>query len=136
MCLATYREGGGLMYSNILNVKFSEIREKFKKFDSLDVGKRIITLTNMKELDTVSDDSDVIVYYNVMGDTTPVMLIERIKMSSIKEKQLRKDIETFNKESGEYIANIIRVKKESKQAEDYLDILVVRERVYENLKNN
>ena len=123
------------MYSNILNVKFSEIREKFRKFDSVDVGKRIITLTNLEELDTVSDDSDIIVYYNVMGDTTPVMLVERIMVSSIKEKQIGEYVETFNRENGEYVASIKKTKLGSKPTESYLDILVVRKRVYENLQN-
>lgn len=123
------------MYSNILNVKFSEIREKFRKFDSVDVGKRIITLTNLEELDTVSDDSDIIVYYNVMGNTTPVMLVERIMVSSIKEKQIGEYVETFNRENGEYVASIKKTKLGSKPTESYLDILVVRKRVYENLQN-
>lgn len=135
MCQVICKEGGELMYSNILNVKFSEIRKKFVKFDSVDAGKRIITLTNLEGLDTVSNDSDIIVYYNVMENTTPVMLVERVSTVTVQEKQVRAMAELFNQENKEYVASVKRVKK-TKKAGDYLDILVVRRRVYENLQSS
>lgn len=135
MCQVTLRIGGLLMYSKILNVKYSEIRERFVKFDAVDIGKRIITLSNLEYLDTVSNDSDIVVYYNVMGDTTPIMLVERLDASTVQERKVKALVGQFNSENGEYVAALRKVKKD-KGMGSYLDVTVVRRRVYENLQNS
>lgn len=135
MCQVTLRIGGLLMYSKILNVKYSEIRERFVKFDAVDIGKRIITLSNLEYLDTVSNDSDIVVYYNVMGDTTPIMLVERLDASTVQERKVKVLVGQFNSENGEYVATLRKVKKD-KGMGSYLDVTVVRRRVYENLQNS
>lgn len=117
------------MYSNILNVKYSEIRKQFKKFDTVDIEKRVLTLTNLPYLDTVSEDSDVIVYYNVMGNTTPIMLVERIPYTKGLEREARRRLREFSEKNSEYVAKVRLGEKRSK----WFDIIVVRGTVYESL---
>jgi len=117
------------MYSNIINVRFSEVREKFPGFHGLDKAKRIFTLMNVGGLDTFEDNSDVIVFYNVMEDSTPILVIERVENKAGQVKKAKDAVMKFNKAVTGYIAEVQPVKK----TDPYFDIKVVRRSLHDQI---
>ncbi len=117
------------MYSNIINVKFSEVREKFPGFQGIDKVKRIFTLANVEGLDTFADSSDVIVFYNVMEDSTPILVIERVENKAGQARKAKAAAVEFNEAGTGYIAEVQWPKKTA----PYFDIKVVRRPLHEQI---
>ena len=116
------------MYDKILGTKFSEARVKLGCFDSVDKVKRVFTLSNTGDFDTCFPDSDVIVIFNVMGDTTPIIVVERVRYSESALKEAYAALERFNND--DYYAEV----EDYAGLRDFVDIVLIRRRLYDCLQ--
>lgn len=117
------------MYSDILYLSYTQVRKKFPEFESISSIRKVITFKNSNELDTYANDSDIIAYYDVVEDSTPLLLVERQLKSKVKTSKIKRAVKEFNKNNAAvYIAsfNMSNNKK-------YVDITVVKRNIYESL---
>ncbi|MCI9050337.1 MAG: hypothetical protein HFI05_00195 [Lachnospiraceae bacterium] len=116
------------MYKDILCLSYTQVRKKFPEFESINSVRKVVTFKNTYELDTYANDSDIIAYYDVIGDSTPLLLIERQLKSKVRISKIKLIIKRFNKENKEYIASF-HISNNKK----YIDITIVKRNIYESL---
>ena len=115
------------MYDELLSVKFSVVRQKLNCLDSVDKVKRVFTISRVRGFETLSEDSDIILIYNVMGDTTPIILIERVAIYDGCLEMIKKKLEGFV--NTEYYAEI----EDYECKRDFIDVVLIRRSLYESL---
>lgn len=116
------------MYSGLLNVLYSEARDVFKAYIGNDSAKRIITLKNIDSLDTLSNNSDILLYYNVLQNSTPLLLVERMSRKEARKVHAKREVRKMKHSLHNYVANY-KVSDDKK----FVDIIVMKGNVYENL---
>ena len=116
------------MYKDILCLSYTQVMKKFPEFESINSVRKVVTFKNTYELDTYANDSDIIAYYDVIGDSTPLLLIERQLKSKVRISKIKLIIKRFNKENKEYIASF-HISNNKK----YIDITIVKRNIYESL---
>jgi len=116
------------MYDVIMDTTYSKAREKYEQFVDTDSAKRIIAIKNSASISSLSDTSDIIIYYSVIEDSTPLLAVERMDKSEVKMWRVRRVVKKVNRENQHYKAawSISDDKK-------YVDIIVVKRSIYESL---
>lgn len=116
------------MYSTILETPYSKAREKFTRFDGVDSVRHILTVKSAYvSRDAISEDSDIIIYYSMVNDTTPLVVIERMRKEEAKRLMIKKVVKSLKKEIKGYMVNI------STEHNDYVDVVLVKNNIYECL---
>lgn len=116
------------MYKNILDSSYTQVRSKFSQFESINSIRKVITFKNDNSLDTFSKLSDIIVYYDVISDSTPLLLVERIKRTDVNIFLMKIAVKKLNKLLDGYVASI---KKSSDKI--FVDIVVVKSNIYNSI---
>lgn len=116
------------MYSDILGATYSQVSHRFQQFVSTDVFKRVITLRNTDNIDSYSNDSDIVIYYSVIKDASPLLVVERLEKYECKFSAVKRFVKKLNKELIGYIANY-----QISKNKQYIDIILVKDNLYENL---
>ncbi len=122
------------MYEKILTTIFSDFRKVFPEA-GVNYTTKICTLHNCDRAGIVQVESDIIVFYDCLEDSTPLLVIERIDDEALEDlgdidglEALIKDIE---KELDGYVIayNIVENK-------EYVDVTIVKNNVYNVLKDD
>lgn len=116
------------MYKNILSSSYTQIRQKYQKFESINSVRKIITFKNDETLDSYSRLSDVVVYYDVISDSTPLLLVERLQRCDVRMFHLKMVVRKLNKELIGYVASV-----EQSDDNTFVDIVVVKSNIYNSL---
>ena len=116
------------MYSKILKLTYTEAVKAFPQFESVNSIRKVITFKNDSSLSTYSSKSDVIVYYDIVSDSAPLLLIERLKRSDVKLFSLNKAVKKLNKLLSDHVA-VTRVSDDKM----YVDIVVVKNNIYKSV---
>jgi hypothetical protein len=87
----------------------------------------MIAMLNGNTLNTYSNNSDILVYFDIINPDRPLLVVERVDDSEFESVEaLKKFIDDVNNEVEEYVAsyNIVEDK-------NYVDITLVRNNVYD-----
>jgi len=118
-----------MLYEDIVSCSFKELREKFPQFNSCSNGRKSIALKNIQELNTIGENSDILVYYDIVDSTEPLLITERLDETEIgSESDLQSIIDKFNAESVDYVATLSKV-----DGKAYFDVNVVKKNIYESV---
>ena len=63
------------MFDSILNASYEEARQRFSKFLFVDTLQRRISVKGDGISDSLSKDSDIIIYYSLVGDNKPLLIL-------------------------------------------------------------
>ena len=105
------------MYKEILKLYYADAHKKFTDSKSHSSIANVITLNNKEDIDSFSNDSQIIIYYDVISGE-PLTLIERIDADSVNMLEAKGKVEVFNRESVNYVAEI-------SESAEFVDIIVV-----------
>lgn len=116
------------MYNEILKLTYTEAIRAFPQFESVNSMRKVITFKNDSSLDTYSSKSDIIVYYDIVSDSTPLLLIERLQKKGVNSFTLNKAMSKLNKSLHGYVA--VTQVSDDKQ---FVDIVVVKDNIYKSI---
>ena len=120
------------MYKEIVESSYDELRSKYPKFESISREQKIIAMYNSNNLDTYSNNSDIVVYYDCTEPTKPLLIVERVaddeieSLESLNEfiKRAQADVPGYH-----VFYNIVEDK-------EYFDITIVKCNIYDSLGGN
>ena len=105
------------MYEEILSTSYDDAKRRFSdNKDNSNVAK-IITLNNKGQIGAYSNDSEVLVFYDVISGE-PLTLVERLDKVDVILSDLNRKIEDFNSNTEDYVASI-------QESGEYYDVTVV-----------
>lgn len=116
------------MYSDLVNTPYSQARVKFPQYVGADSAKRIISLKNTPDIDSYSSESDLVLFYSVIEDSTPLLIVERLQRKLIRLHKLKKYIKKLQRELEDYNATV-QISADRK----FIDIVLLKKNVYERL---
>lgn len=124
------------MYNEVLSYTYLEAREVYPQFTSMSKERKIVSMKNEGLIDSFTNDSDIIVYYDMIEDSPPLLLIERLclKESGIckgffNRGKLQWKVRKFHKEITDYYISL-----EKSKLGNYLDIIVVKKNIIDNIQ--
>lgn len=119
------------MYRDLLTMSYEEAREREDLQFTVNTTRKIITFTNTPELNCYGESSDVMVYYDVINNGPPLLVVERISKCECKYRRLKREVCKIKKqvESCGYVINV-----SASPTGGYYDIILVNKNVYANLK--
>lgn len=115
------------MYEEIITRTYDELREAYPEAASVFPESKMIAMLNGNTLNTYSNNSDILVYFDIINPDRPLLVVERVDDSEFESVEaLKKFIDNVNNEVEEYVAsyNIVEDK-------NYVDITLVRNNVYD-----
>lgn len=118
------------MYKDVLNLSYSQCREVYPQFVSIDKANKVIAMKNGNDIDSISNESDILVYYDIIVDSKPLMLVERI---SCKDKSVG-EVEQIVEKERVFIPNYhfnITVSEDK----CFVDVVLMDRNVYERLSD-
>lgn len=118
------------MYKGILEMSMSSLLQREDLTYEINRLKGIITFRATSDLDAFSDKSNVIVYYSVLEDSKPLLLVERIPVNVMSIKALKRRVRRCSEDSSMLNYMITIDKSEDK---DYIDVVFIVKNVYTNL---
>lgn len=110
------------MYKDIIGLSFSEMKQKYPDIKMSEEVSKVITITNRDNVDTYSNKSDVLLFYDVITEEL-LTIAERLHKDDYRaEKQEKCSVEeavaAFNEQQSDYQAT-------TGVSGDYVDITVV-----------
>lgn len=115
-------------FKKLLGMPFNSVAEEYEGVIQVDSMRHIINIKGISLNDSLSNNSDVIVFYDIVGDGQPLMVIERIDTKQWKSLALRKrvrEMKEFVKEK--FVVTVVRNKK------GFVDITLIKRSVYDKL---
>ena len=115
------------MYEQILIKRYKEAVDEFGQYGQVDSLRRTITFHDCKEIESLSDNSDVIVWFDgIAANPKPLLLVERIPAEECNIENITEMVIEFNEDSISYAAVV-------KEREDvgFVDVTIVCDSVYE-----
>lgn len=117
-----------MAYKNLITRTFSEALEEYRGISGSNTPRKILTIKGEQDNDTLSNESDIIAYYDLAGDTCPLLVIERIPKRVFRREGLKLKLRKATEElSGKYVVLIDKTKKAS------IDVILVKESIYDEL---
>lgn len=118
-----------MIYGDIINSSYDELREKFPRFQSLSPEQKVVAMYNGNDIESYSNNSDIIVYYDILNADRPLLVVERVPDSEFESaEQLEEFVEETNKLIEDYV-----VAYDVVEDKEYVDISLTRNRLYENI---
>lgn len=118
-----------MIYGDIINSSYDELREKFPRFQSLSPEQKVVAMYNGNDIESYSNNSDIIVYYDILNADRPLLVVERVPDSEFESAE---QLEEFVKETNELIEDYV-VAYAVVEDKEYVDISLTRNRLYENI---
>lgn len=118
-----------MIYGDIINSSYDELREKFPRFQSLSPEQKVVAMYNGNDIESYSNNSDIIVYYDILNADRPLLVVERVPDSEFESAE---QLEEFVKETNELIEDYV-VAYDVVEDKEYVDISLTRNRLYENI---
>jgi hypothetical protein len=117
------------MIYDFLKLSFEELVEKYPQADCVDRARKAVAFTEGNTLDTFSDNSDVLLYYDCLKPDRPLMVVERLTdEEAVSAEALESFIDGLNIMYDDYVFyyNVLTDK-------EYVDVTAVRRNVYDVL---
>lgn len=119
-----------MLYDDIIDLTFAEVRSKFTNFDSVSSANKVIVFSNCPEVGSFSDESDIIVQFDFINNKV-MYISERIPIHEVKgffnKKKLKIKVREFNILRNDFLAtyNYSSNKK-------YVDLVVVKKTIVDS----
>lgn len=112
------------LFKEIFNLTYSEARERYPEFETKSKTRKAITMKNGVNIDSVSNNSDILVYYDMLQDSAPLLLVERIPKSEAGWWKMRKVVKYINDDIDGYKASM-----QKSSDKKYVDLIVIKENI-------
>ena len=116
------------MYQDILNMTYNQCRETYPNFKSISRAKKMISMKNDSSIDSYSDDSDIIVMYDMVDDSKPLVLDERLDAKGYRLSEVRAHIGKVERELEDYCAVVVL-----SDDKKFIDIVLTLKSIYQAL---
>lgn len=119
------------MIYDFLRLSFDETVAKYPETDCLDRTRKALAYTEGNTLDSLSDNSDLLLYYDCVQPTVPLMVVERLSDEEVVSTEVLEHFaEALNRLYSDYVFyyNILEDK-------EYVDFSAVRRNVYDVLEH-
>jgi len=100
----------------------------FPDYESISNSRKVVALVNNGDLDSYAKDSDIVVYYDIVTDSNPLVLVERLDSVSYKFADVKKALDNERKVINGYS---VTVTKSSDSR--FIDIVLTMSNIYEAL---
>lgn len=118
----------GYSFKKLLSMSFNTVLEQYDDVIQVDSARHIVNIKGSYMNDSFSDDSMVVVFYNIIGDEKPLLVIERVKAKQWRKLTFRKRVrETKNSIKGEYVVSIGKTKR------GFVDIILTKRSIYDRM---
>lgn len=105
------------MFSEIVNYKYSEVKRKYHNIKSMDNVSKVITMNNCDDIDSYSNQSDILIYFDVVTEEL-LTIVERLEKTTVNMSELHGKVDEFNSQHVNYVASI-------NENEEYVDLTVI-----------
>ena len=116
------------MYEKLLSLTYKECREMFPEYESISNSRKVVALVNNGNLDSYAKNSDIVIYYDIVTDSSPLVLVERLDSISHKFVDVKK---VLDKESKSIKGYSVTVSKSSDNR--FIDVVLTMRNIYEAL---
>lgn len=118
-----------MFFNKLLKEKFSDVAEEYEGVVDVHTAQKIVVIKGKGTNDTISDSSDVLVYYDVVGDSRPLIVIERISGAEITRCKVKRAVRRLNRElRGRYTVTLKRA------GNNYYDVILVKTSIADALE--
>lgn len=117
-----------MLFNQLVSLTYNEARETYPEFEDLNRVERTIVMHNSAKIDSMSNNSDIIVYYDIVENSKPLLIIERIPQAEYSLKALKMKIKQINESISGY-----KVVLSTKKSKGYYDVLVVAQSIYSSI---
>lgn len=118
-----------MIYGDIINSSYDELREKFPRFQSLSPEQKVVAMYNGNDIESYSNNSDIIVHYDILNSDRPILVVERVPDSEFESAE---QLEEFINETNKLIKDYV-VAYDVVEDKEYVDISLTRNGLYENI---
>lgn len=119
------------MIYDFLELSFDKLVEKYPQADCVDRARKAVSFTSGNTLDTFSDNSDVLLYYDCLKPDILLMSVERLTDDeAVSSEALDNFVAGLNIMYPDYVFyyNVLADK-------EYVDVTAVRRNVYDVLEH-
>lgn len=118
------------VYKDILDKSFVEIQEVYSQFVEINSIRRVIVLSNNPNLHSIFDNSDVVVYFDMIDETAlPLLLVERVEAADVDKDALLELVRSINNDESFGYTFDLRVRGDNR----YIDIVALRSDIWDRL---
>ena len=105
------------MFSEIVNYKYSEVKRNYHNIKIMDNVSKVITMNNCDDIDSYSNQSDILIYFDVVTEEL-LTIVERLEKTTVNMSELQGKVDEFNSQHVNYVASI-------NENEEYVDLTVI-----------
>lgn len=113
------------VYNRLLKTTFMEMTTEYDGVTSVNFSRRVVNVNGLEENDTLGTKSEVIIFYDLLGDASPLLLIERISTDDVPYRVAKKFVKNF-RDVKDYRAVIYKVSNSE------YDVIVVKDSIVED----
>ena len=117
-----------IVYESLLSKNFSELANMLATAGKVDSIRRTITILSNAGLDTISQKSDTVIWFDRLDElSTLMLLVERIDLeeSKLSIQDISKSIRTLNESDTPYYASV-----QESENENVVDVVVLVNNLY------
>ena len=117
-----------IVYESLLSKNFSELANMLATAGKVDSTRRTITILSNAGLDTISQKSDTVIWFDRLDElSTLMLLVERIDLeeSKLSIQDISKSIRTLNESDTPYYASV-----QESENENVVDVVVLVNNLY------
>lgn len=108
----------------MLSLTYSQAVEEYPA-TGISTARKAITIRNTESVESISNGSDIIVYYDLVSDSTPLLLVERINVTEIDLDDLHQQARQLDDALEGYVVQVVDCDNP-----DYYDVVVVKRNIY------
>ena len=112
----------------LLSFTYEEMRKEVSDVEAFSTARKSIIIRS-KGIDSFGDDSDIVVCYDLLDDSVPLLLVERINKKDISLRKLKRRVRRLQSDFEDYIVEVVTTNSPL-----YYDVLVLKKNIYNRLK--
>ena len=119
-----------ILYNEVLDLTYDEVREKFPKVESANALEKVICLENGNDITSFSNDSAIMIWFD-LGTNKPMIIAERVRRKPFVKLQINRVLKQARREMQDYSVTV----GISNNKKGY-DILVMKRELRERVDEN
>lgn len=116
-------------YQELVQLNFTDASRRFQKIESISQTRRVIATKSTEELPTYMVGSDLVLYYDVLSDSEPLLVVERIPRKTASVWKIKRSTKRWDKHIPNYVITVNK-----SQDGLFTDICLVKSNIYTNLE--
>lgn len=116
-------------YQELVQLNFTDASRRFQKIESISQTRRVIATKSTEELPTYMVGSDLVLYYDVLSDSEPLLVVERIPRKTASVWKIKRLTKRWDKHIPNYVITVNK-----SQDGLFTDICLVKSNIYTNLE--